>query len=46
MANTNYVEFTDEQFDEITRYMDFVQAETIQDAIMNAISLAFDDQDK
>lgn len=37
------IEFTGEEFDQITKYMDFVKASTVQNAIMNAISLAFDE---
>lgn len=41
-----YIEVSHENLDEIVKYMDLIEAETVQDAIMNAISLAFDDQDK
>lgn len=39
------VEFTGEEFDLILKYMDAVEAETVQDAILNAISIALDDSD-
>lgn len=37
------IEFTGEQFDEILRYQDFVKATTVQNAIMNAVRIAMDD---
>ena len=40
------IEFTGEQFGFIMKYMDYVDAKTVQDAVMNAVSLAFDDADK
>ncbi len=39
------VEFTGEEFDLILKYMEYVEATTVQNAIMNAISIAFDDVD-
>ena len=36
MENT-YIEFTQEEFDEILEYMDKCEAETIQQAILKAI---------
>lgn len=33
------IEFTEEEFDKITAYMDQIQAETVQDAIEHAIDL-------
>lgn len=40
------VEFTGEEFDLILKYMDAVEATTVQNAILNAISIALDDCDK
>ena len=40
------IAFTDEQIDFILAYQKESGADTVQDAILNAISLAFDDQDK
>ena len=34
------IEFTAEQLDKVLQYMETVKAETVQDAIMKAISLA------
>lgn len=42
----NLIAFTDEQLDFILAYQKESGADTVQDAILNAISLAFDDQDK
>jgi hypothetical protein len=39
------VEFTGEEFDLILKYMDAVEATTVQNAILNAISIALDDSD-
>lgn len=36
------IEFTGEEFDLIMQYMEFVEATTVQNAVMNAISLAMD----
>ena len=36
------IEFTCEEFDLIMQYMEFVEATTVQNAVMNAISLAMD----
>lgn len=37
------VEFTGEEFDKIMEYMKCSEAATIQNAILNAISIALDD---
>lgn len=34
------IEFTQEQFEEVLRYMDLVHSETIQDAVIQAIRKA------
>ena len=39
------IEFTGEEFDHIMQYMNHVEATTVQNAIMNAISIALDDID-
>lgn len=39
------IEFTGEEFDKIMQYMNQVEATTIQNAILNAISIALDDID-
>ena len=39
------VEFNGEEFDLILKYMDAVKAETVQDAILDAISIALDASD-
>ena len=39
------VEFTGEEFDKIMEYMKYSEATTIQNAILNAISIALDDID-
>ena len=39
------VEFTDEEFDKIMEYMKYSEATTIQNAILNAISIILDDID-
>lgn len=36
------IEFTGEEFDLIMQYMEFVDATSVQNAVMNAISLAMD----
>lgn len=41
----NLIAFTDEQLDFILAYQKESGADTVQDAILNAISIAFDDQD-
>ena len=42
MSEKISIEFTAEEFDRIRQYMEFVQATTLQNAVMNAISLAMD----
>lgn len=37
------IEFSGEEFDKIMEYMKLVEATTVQVAIMNAISIALDD---
>ena len=39
------IEFTGSEFDKIVQYMESVDATTVQNAIMNAISIALDEQD-
>ena len=39
------IEFTGEEFDKIMQYMNIVEATTVQNAIMNAISIALDESD-
>ena len=39
------IEFTGEEFDKIMQYMNLVEATTVQNAIMNAISIALDEAD-
>ena len=39
------VEFTGEEFYKIMEYMKYSEATTIQNAILNAISIAFDNND-
>lgn len=39
-----YVEFTEEEFDLIMKYMEVTEAATVQAAILNAISIAMDDE--
>lgn len=38
-----HVEFTEEEFDMIMKYMEATEAVTVQAAILNAISVALDD---
>ena len=45
MDKKNSIEFTDEQFNRIIEYKILVDASTVQNAILNAISIAMDDQD-
>ena len=33
------IEFTEEEMDKILEYMEFIEAETVQEAIMHAISV-------
>lgn len=40
--NKKFIEFTDKELDMILKYQEFSEATTIQNAIMNAISLALD----
>lgn len=42
MEEKIHVEFTGEEFDLILKYMDAVEATTVQNAILNAISIALD----
>jgi len=44
MNDSISIMFSNEQFSEIMKYMQFAEASTIQDAVMNAISLAFNDK--
>lgn len=37
------IEFTGEEFDKIVGYMKYVDATTVQNAILNAISIAMDE---
>lgn len=46
MEEKIWVEFTGEEFDLILKYMDSGKFETVQEAILNAISIALDDCDK
>lgn len=39
------IEFTGAEFDEILKYQGYAGATTVQNAVMNAISIAFDDAD-
>ena len=39
-----YVEFSEEEFDLIMKYMKETEAVTVQAAILNAISIATDDE--
>ena len=39
------IEFTGEQFDFILKYQEYAGATTVQNAILNAISIAFDNAD-
>ena len=41
-----FIEFHAKDFHEIMKYMELINATTIQDAIMNAISIAFDEKDQ
>lgn len=45
MEEKIYVEFNGEEFDLILKYMDSGKFETVQEAILNAISIALDDSD-
>jgi len=45
MQEKIHVEFSSEQFEEIMRYMKLIEAPTVQCAIMNAISIAFDESE-
>lgn len=40
------VEFSEEEFDLIMKYMEASEAVTVQAAILNAISIALDDDDR
>ena len=42
MSEKISIEFTDDEYERIRQYMEFVEATTLQNAIMNAISLAMD----
>ena len=37
MEERNYIEFTSEEFDEIVKYMELIEAETVQDAVLTAV---------
>lgn len=37
------IEFTGEEFDKIMEYMKYVDATTVQNAVLNAISIAMDE---
>ena len=40
------IEFTGEEFDKIMQYMDYAEATTVQNAILNATSIAMDDAEQ
>ena len=46
MSEKINIEFTGEEFDMIMQYMKLIEATTVQNAILNAVSIALDDDQK
>lgn len=46
MNENTFVEFSDKEFTYIMEYMKYSGATTVQNAILNAISIAFDNADE